>query len=61
MVDEFAARLFGELDYEQEGRSCEKFQQMYGNVPRVRAAPRQRTHTYSHEYSLMHTRTFTGS
>lgn len=37
LVDEFAARLFGELDYEQEGRSCEKFQEMYGNVPRVRA------------------------
>lgn len=35
LVDEFAARLFGELDYEQEGRSCEKFQEMYGNVPRV--------------------------
>jgi hypothetical protein len=26
LVDEFAARLFGELDYVQEGKSCEKFQ-----------------------------------
>ena len=40
LVDEFAARLFGELDYEQEGRSCEKFQELYGDVPRVRAAGR---------------------
>jgi hypothetical protein len=26
LVDEFAARLFGELDYVAEGRNCEKFQ-----------------------------------
>ena len=26
LVDEFAARLFGELDYVQEGRNAEKFQ-----------------------------------
>ncbi len=26
LVDEFAARLFGELDYVQEGKSAEKFQ-----------------------------------
>lgn len=26
LVDEFAARLFGELDYVMEGKNCEKFQ-----------------------------------
>ena len=26
LVDEFASRLFGELDYVQEGLSAEKFQ-----------------------------------
>ncbi|GAX83275.1 hypothetical protein CEUSTIGMA_g10701.t1 [Chlamydomonas eustigma] len=36
LVDEFAARLFSELDYIMEGHSCEKFQQLYGDVPRVR-------------------------
>lgn len=36
LVDEFAGRLFGELDYEMEGRSCEKFQALYGGMPRVR-------------------------
>ncbi|KAI8476423.1 MAG: ABC1 family-domain-containing protein [Monoraphidium minutum] len=36
LVDEFAARLFGELDYVQEGKSCEKFQELYGSMPRVR-------------------------
>jgi hypothetical protein len=36
LVDEFAARLFGELDYVQEGRSAERFQELYGGVPRVR-------------------------
>ena len=29
LVDEFAARLFGELDYEQEGRNAEKFGRLY--------------------------------
>lgn len=29
LVDEFAARLFGELDYVQEGRSAEKFARLY--------------------------------
>lgn len=36
LVDEFAARLFSELDYVQEGRNCERFAQLYANVPRVR-------------------------
>ncbi|GFR42152.1 hypothetical protein Agub_g3004 [Astrephomene gubernaculifera] len=36
LVDEFAARLFAELDYVQEGHNCERFQQLYGNMPRVR-------------------------
>jgi len=36
LVDEFAKRLFGELDYEQEGRNCERFTELYGYVPRIR-------------------------
>ena len=36
LVDEFAARLFGELDYVAEGHSCEKFARLYRDVPRVR-------------------------
>ncbi|KAK9815500.1 hypothetical protein WJX72_004714 [[Myrmecia] bisecta] len=36
LVDEFATRLFGELDYVAEGKSCEKFQALYGMMPRVR-------------------------
>ncbi|KAL3145629.1 hypothetical protein ABBQ32_003173 [Trebouxia sp. C0010 RCD-2024] len=36
LVDEFAQRLFGELDYIQEGKSCEKFAELYAHVPRVR-------------------------
>lgn len=36
LVDEFAARLFGELDYVQEGHNCEKFAKLYKDVPRVR-------------------------
>eukprot|EP00890_Picochlorum_soloecismus_P001229 jgi/Picsp_1/2106/NSC_05571-R1_uncharacterized aarf domain-containing protein kinase chloroplastic-like len=35
LVDEFAARLFGELDYVQEGKNCEKFARLYSHVPRV--------------------------
>ena len=35
-MDEFAQRLFGELDYVQEGESCEKFAKLYAHVPRVR-------------------------
>jgi hypothetical protein len=37
LVDEFAARLFGELDYVQEGRNCERFKELYGSIPRVSA------------------------
>jgi len=37
LVDEFAARLFGELDYVQEGHNCERFARLYSNVPRVSA------------------------
>jgi hypothetical protein len=37
LVDEFAARLFGELDYLQEGRNCERFSELYGSMPRVGA------------------------
>lgn len=29
LVDEFAARLFGELDYVQEGKHAEKFARLY--------------------------------
>ena len=36
LVDEFAARLFGEVDYEAEGRASEKFGALYVDVPRVR-------------------------
>jgi aarF domain-containing kinase len=35
LVDEFSARLFGELDYIQEGHHCERFSELYKNVPRV--------------------------
>ena len=36
LVDEFAQRLFRELDYVEEGRSAEHFQRLYADVPRVR-------------------------
>lgn len=36
LVDEFAARLFAELDYVREGHSCERFRDLYSHVPRVR-------------------------
>ncbi|GLC42639.1 hypothetical protein PLESTB_001122400 [Pleodorina starrii] len=36
LVDEFARRLFAELDYVQEGHNCERFQALYGSMPRVR-------------------------
>jgi ABC1 atypical kinase-like domain len=36
LVDEFAGRLFGELDYVAEGRNCERFTELYANVPRIR-------------------------
>ena len=36
LVDEFAAALFGELDYVQEGRAAETFASLYAGAPRVR-------------------------
>lgn len=39
LVDEFAGRLFGELDYVAEGHNCEKFARLYRNVPRVGDGP----------------------
>lgn len=36
LVDEFAARLFAELDYVQEGKNAERFEKLYGHVPKVR-------------------------
>lgn len=36
LVDEFAARLFGELDYVAEGHNCERFSKLYGELPRIR-------------------------
>jgi aarF domain-containing kinase len=35
LVDEFSARLFGELDYIREGHQCERFAELYSHVPRV--------------------------
>ena len=36
LVDEFAVRLFGELDYLMEGANCEEFERLYGSLPRIR-------------------------
>jgi len=36
LVDEFAARLFGEVDYIAEGHASERFGALYADVPRVR-------------------------
>jgi aarF domain-containing kinase len=36
LVDEFAKRLFGELDYVAEGHHAERFAELYGGLPRVR-------------------------
>lgn len=36
LVDEFAKRLFGELDYVAEGHNAERFQALYGGLPRVK-------------------------
>ena len=44
LVDEFAQRLFRELDYEAEGRNAEQFQRMYADVPRVRPASARNAH-----------------
>ena len=36
IVDEFSAKLFGELDYVREADNAEEFAKNYGGVPRVR-------------------------
>ena len=35
LVDEFAARVFQELDYVQEGRNAERFARLYGDRPDI--------------------------
>ncbi|KAG2440282.1 hypothetical protein HXX76_004393 [Chlamydomonas incerta] len=45
LVDEFARRLFAELDYVQEGHNCERFQALYGSMPRVRTPKIYWAHT----------------
>jgi predicted unusual protein kinase regulating ubiquinone biosynthesis (AarF/ABC1/UbiB family) len=34
-VDDFASKVFGELDYVSEGRNAERFASLYGTLPRV--------------------------
>eukprot|EP00210_Caulerpa_lentillifera_P001158 g1114.t1 len=36
LVDEFAGKLFAELDYIAEGHNCEKFQSLYGDMDKIR-------------------------
>ncbi|KAG0574287.1 hypothetical protein KC19_VG250800 [Ceratodon purpureus] len=36
IVDEFASRLFAELDYIKEGHNAERFDSLYGSLPRIR-------------------------
>lgn len=33
IADLFGAQLFTELNYEQEARNCERFKELYGNIP----------------------------
>ncbi len=35
ILDEFASRLFEEMDYTQEGRNAERFARLYGHLPDV--------------------------
>jgi predicted unusual protein kinase regulating ubiquinone biosynthesis (AarF/ABC1/UbiB family) len=35
IMDEFASRIFEEMDYTQEGRNAERFAQLYGNLPDI--------------------------
>ncbi|MBL1177328.1 ABC1 kinase family protein [Pantanalinema sp. GBBB05] len=35
IMDEFASRIFEEMDYEQEGRNAERFTQLYGHLPDI--------------------------
>ncbi|CAK9875924.1 unnamed protein product [Sphagnum jensenii] len=36
IVDEFASRLFAELDYVKEGQNAERFGSLYGSLPHIR-------------------------
>lgn len=35
IIDEFADRIFEEMDYENEGRNSERFAQLYGSMPDI--------------------------
>lgn len=35
IMDEFATRIFEEMDYTQEGRNAERFAQLYGHMPNI--------------------------
>lgn len=35
IMDEFATRIFEEMDYTQEGRNAERFAQLYGSLPEI--------------------------
>lgn len=35
ILDEFATRIFEEMDYTREGRNAEKFAELYGNLPDI--------------------------
>lgn len=35
IMDEFATRIFEEMDYTQEGRNAERFAQLYGGLPEI--------------------------
>ncbi len=35
IMDEFASRIFEEMDYSQEGRNAERFAQLYGHLPDI--------------------------
>ena len=35
IVDEFATRIYEEMDYTQEGQNAEKFRQLYGHLPKI--------------------------
>lgn len=35
ILDEFGTRIFEEMDYIQEGKNAERFEQLYGNIPDI--------------------------
>jgi predicted unusual protein kinase regulating ubiquinone biosynthesis (AarF/ABC1/UbiB family) len=35
ILDEFGSRIFEEMDYIQEGKNAERFEQLYGNIPDI--------------------------